>query len=118
MATTVATLVEVAGAGGAAQAVGQPRNGHFGERLLRIHLFYGRGEEKIDSRLLGDPGIPLQIPGISVEVLLRTKLKGIDEDGKHHDTAFFPGFPDQGEACPSCKYPMVGTSPIRRPLRG
>jgi len=60
-------------------------------------LFGCRGEEHIHSHLLGQPGVPLQVPGITLQVLGGPELGGIDEQAHHQPVADFTGIFHQAQ---------------------
>ena len=81
--------VEVPRAAGAAQGIGQGRQGDrdLPVASLRIHLVDGGREEVVRADLAKVSKIVVECARVVAEVLVRAELGGIDEDGHHGDVA-------------------------------
>jgi hypothetical protein len=56
-----------------------------GGETLWVHLL-GRGHpEEIDALGLRQPGVPLLVPRVGVQILAWTELRRVDEQADYHD---------------------------------
>ena len=99
----------------AAQHVLQAR--HLDERAItrRIHDRGLRMKHDIDAALLALFQVALQGARIAIQVLMRSELGRIDEYG-NDDKVVLARAALIRLRCPACNAPIVGTSPIVRPL--
>lgn len=73
--------VEVPGAGGAAEARGEPLDVDGGGVARGVQG--RRHEEQVHTRLFAEGGVALGVSRVAVEVLARTELQRIDENADH-----------------------------------
>src|SRR2546430_15026457 len=84
------------------------------QRIGGIHCLGVREEQAIDVALGGELLVALEVAGIGGEILSRPELERIHENA--HDTRSARSRArSTRRKCPSCRNPMVGTSPMRRP---
>ncbi len=88
---------KVNGTGGTAEVLAQFLHLDEGLRPQGIHPTDGGEKEEINPRGLCLGSISAGVPRITLVVFHRTKLGGVDKDGKHHDPTGGTGSTEEGE---------------------
>src|SRR5918996_4028062 len=62
----------------------------------RVYLLHHRRENHLDLRRLKQPEVSVQVTGVVLEVLVWTKLRGIDKNARDHAVVLSSRSADQG----------------------